>query len=374
MAKELFEKIEASFLASKNDASTLQHSPKILDKLGRDLHNLKNHPVEIIKRLIYQSFDGFERFDGLSPVVTVESNFDHLLIPPDHPARSKSDTYYINDKQVLRTHTSAHQAELLKKGHRSFLVTGDVYRKDEINRSHYPVFHQMEGLSLVEPGQDPVQELKSSIVRVIDRLFPDCRYRFNDDYFPFTDPSFEVEIEFNGEWLEVLGCGVVQQQILINCGHDSTTRAWAFGLGLERLAMILFGIPDIRFFWSRDAKFLDQFQSGRIVKFQPYSLLDPISQDISFWIPTEQMDGETWIRGNDFYQICRETAGDLIVDLTCYDAFFHPKRQCHSKTFKITYQPPDTELNDPGRFRSLVLEYQNRIREQVTESLGVTLR
>jgi phenylalanyl-tRNA synthetase alpha chain len=124
--------------------------PSIEAKIGRNLHNKKNHPIEIIKRKIYEYFnelDGYDfaKFDDLPPYVNVSDNFDKLLIPKDHPARSRSDTYYINKDTVLRTQTSAHQNELLAQGHQNFLVTGDVYRKDEIDKSHYPVFHQMEG-------------------------------------------------------------------------------------------------------------------------------------------------------------------------------------------------------------------------------------
>jgi len=212
-----------------------------------------------------------------------------------------------------------------------------------------------------------------TIAKIIDHLFPNCKYRLNGDYFPFTDPSFEVEIEYNGKWLEVLGCGVIQRQILENCGYDNTTSGWAFGLGLERLAMILFEIPDIRLFWSTDPKFVDQFAGGGIVKFKPFSLLDPIFQDISFWIPCDQMNAEHWIKTNDFYQLCREVAGDFIIDINCYDTFYHAKKSCHSKTFRLTFQPSNSEM-DPAKFRDMVLEYQNKIRSETLNSLGVILR
>ncbi len=119
----------------------------ISSKIGRNLHNTKNHPIEIIKRKIYDFFGNhFKKFDDLSPIVNIEDNFDNLLIAKDHPARSLSDTYYKDENHVLRTQTSAHQTPLLKSGERQFLVTGDVYRKDDIDATHYPVFHQMEGL------------------------------------------------------------------------------------------------------------------------------------------------------------------------------------------------------------------------------------
>ena len=115
----------------------------IEEKIGKNLHKQHNHPIEIVKKKILDYFKSledykFDIFEDLLPFVSVEDNFDKLLIPKDHVARSKSDTYYINESTVLRTHTSAHQNELLAKGYKSFLVIGDVYRKDEINMTHYP--------------------------------------------------------------------------------------------------------------------------------------------------------------------------------------------------------------------------------------------
>ena len=254
----------------------------IFDKIGRDLHNKKDNPIEIIKNMIYSipEFRTFAKFDNLSPLVHIKNNFDNLLIPPDHPARAMSDTYYINHNMVLRTQTSAHQYPLLARTHTHFLVTGDVYRKDQVNSTHYPVFHQMEGVCLTD---NPEVELKKLLVKIVDTLFPGYEYRINDDYFPFTHPSYEVEVYYNDDWLEILGCGVIQQKILDSTGHKGRP-GWAFGLGLDRLAMILFNIPDIRYMWLEDKLFLDQFSNGTITPFIPYSTISPVTRDISFWI------------------------------------------------------------------------------------------
>merc|ERR1712078_400244 len=131
----------------------------------------------------------------------------------EHPGRSKSDTYYLTDTELLRTHTSAHQSQHLRQGHEAFLCTGDVYRRDEIDASHFPAFHQMEGLNKY----------------VFDD--PDLQTRWRDDYFPFTEPSFELDVFYQDEWLEVLGCGVIHADVLDRCGLASR-RGWAFGLGL----------------------------------------------------------------------------------------------------------------------------------------------
>ena len=148
--------------------------------------------VKIIKDKIYEYFgESFEKFDSFEPKVNVVENFDKLLIQKEHPARSLSDTYYFDENTCLRTHTSAHQNELLSKGCEKFLVTGDVYRKDEIDSSHYPVFHQMEGVCIVEDNENVQEEFKNKLIGLVDYLFPGCEYRFNDDYFPFTETSLD---------------------------------------------------------------------------------------------------------------------------------------------------------------------------------------
>jgi phenylalanyl-tRNA synthetase alpha chain len=173
-----------------------------------------------------RNVEAFQVFDSLSPVVSTENNFDDLLIPHDHVSRKASDTYYLDDRTVLRTHTSAHQSTLIRQGLQAFLVTGDVYRRDEIDASHYPVFHQMEGVRVFAnsevsnsiPREEAVKiveaDLKEVLGEMARHLFGNVQMRWIDAYFPFTDPSFELEIFFNGDWLEVLGCGVVQQDII----------------------------------------------------------------------------------------------------------------------------------------------------------------
>ena len=192
---------------------TINIPDSILTKVERKLHLNPNHPICIIKEHIYKYFDSlsdynFKEYDDLSPYTDTTDNFDRLLIPKDHSSRSKSDTYYVTEYIVLRTHTSAHQNELFSKGITQFLVTGDVYRKDEIDRYHYPVFHQMEGVSIVPSDKNPSTELKKILSGLTTYLFPNHAYRFNNDYFPFIEPSFEIEVEYKKDvWIEILGCG-----------------------------------------------------------------------------------------------------------------------------------------------------------------------
>lgn len=340
-------------------------TPGISEKIGKNLHNQKNHPIEIIKRKIYDYFgNDFEKFDTFKPVVNVKNNFDDLRIGKDHPSRKPSDTYYIDENNVLRTHTSAHQTDLLKQGYKKFLVTGDVYRKDQIDATHFPVFHQMEGVCVFDTeitDEDIQNDLKKTLGGLIEVLFPGCEYRFNSDFFPFTEPSFEVEVLFNGKWMEVLGCGVVHKEIMENCGIGFR-KAWAFGLGLERLAMVLFNITDIRYFWSGDQRFIKQFETGEIVEFKPYSKYPCCILDLSFWISDKYND-------NEFYGIVREVGGDVVEEIKFFDEFTHPKTNKISKAFTIIYRS-----NDRGLTTEEAEEIQKSIKEVAIKELGVEIR
>jgi phenylalanyl-tRNA synthetase alpha chain len=304
----------------------------IKNKIDRKLHNLDNHPISIIKNHIYKYFDKFMKYDNLDPVVTVENNFDLLLINKSHPSRSKSDTYYVNENEVLRTHTSSHQNDLLSSGQTSFLVTGDVYRKDEIDRCHYPIFHQMEGVCI---STNPKSELIETLTGLVKYLFPNREFRVSDDYFPFTEPSFEIEVDFDGKWIEILGCGVVHTHIM-NHNNLSDKKAWAFGLGLDRLAMILFNIPDIRYLWSTDKNFLSQFKENCLTQFVPYSNLETTTRDISFWIPGNS--SKLWTDENHFYEILREIS-ELICNVECCDTYDDTKKDRYSKCYRINFSP-----------------------------------
>jgi phenylalanyl-tRNA synthetase alpha chain len=359
----------------------------IKEKIGKNLHLQEGHPLNLIKQKIEgyfantfdsSGFDCFRFFDSFDPCVSTKANFDDLLIPEGHPSRAPTDTFYPNPGTVLRTHTSAHQTQLLKEGKRYFLVTGDVYRKDTVDATHYPVFHQVEGVWVPPDDFWPKTQtwqqcdtnlaaqkhLQSTLEGLAHHLFGDIECRWSDDYFPFTDPSWELEILFNGEWLEVLGCGLIQNQILTNCGMGKAT-GWAFGLGLERLAMILYKISDIRLFWSEDARFLDQFKDKSPedeITFVSYSKYPPVYKDISFWThpgPYHQ---------NDLHQIIREVAGDLVEEVKLIDEFTHPKHGKTNHTYRITYRSMD---------RSLTNEEINALQEQVrtkVEQLPVELR
>lgn len=368
-------------------------TPTIAARVGTNLHLQPKHPLNTIKNIIeeywksYEANAPFEAHDDLSPVVPTNLNFDSLLIPPDHVSRSKSDTYYLRDEVVLRTHTSAHQTTLLRSGVDRFMVTGDVYRRDEIDSSHYPVFHQMEGVrmftdeELREAGLSKTEssevelvkfaeaDLKAGLEGMARALFGNVEMRWVDEYFPFTDPSYELEILFEGEWMEVLGCGVVHRNIVQDVGRGRQP-GWAFGLGLERLAMVLFDIPDIRLFWSQDERFHSQFESGKIVKFTPYSKYPPCFKDISFWCSGADIKPtDSSFHPNDLYEVVRDVGGDLVEKVELIDDFIHPKTGRISNCFRISYRSMDRSLTNEE-----IDALQEKVRELTVDKLGVELR
>ncbi|KAL9010356.1 MAG: hypothetical protein Q9180_009303, partial [Flavoplaca navasiana] len=255
--------------------------------------------ISLTRKLIESRFPSptYKHHNDLSPVVTVAQNFDSLGFPADHPGRNRSDTYYINKDTVLRTHTSAHEADIFRQNaSEGYTISADVYRRDAVDRSHYPVFHQMEGARMwdrrkvpggniakavrddlakmpkhdlevedpnptIHPERNPLQaehhsqeeveavaaHLKRSLEGVVVELFskakqaaaaanaPDplnqeepLRVRWVEAYFPFTSPSWELEVFWQGDWLEILGCGVTKQDLYINAGIPNHI-GWAFG-------------------------------------------------------------------------------------------------------------------------------------------------
>lgn len=329
---------------------------KIIKSMERRLHVDEDHPVCIIKQLIYRHFPSFSKFDQFSPIVSVEDNFDKLLVPFDHPSRNPSDTFYLQNNRVMRTHMTAHQCHLLSKGYSSFLVTGDVYRRDSIDRFHYPVFHQMDGVNLCSK---PQLILEQTVICIIKDLFPDCEYRQTETYFPFTHPSFEYEVKFRGEWLEVLGCGIIKNEIIKNCGLDGE-EGWAFGIGLDRLAMVLFEIPDIRLLWSEDERFTSQFKRGRINKFVPFSNQPSCYKDISFWISDKFTETK-------FCELIREIAGDVVENVICIDRFTRDDER--SFCYRINYRSIDRTLTNEE-----IDVIQEKIRKAVVDDLNVVIR
>ena len=191
--------------------------------------------------------------------------FEALNCPKDHPARDMQDTLYLTEDMgsLLRTHTSAVQIHQMEKRKPPFRIVapGRVYRRDDLDATHSMIFHQVEILAVEERGNLHIGHLKGTVEHFLKNMFgPDIQVRFRGSYFPFTEPSMEVDVLFKGKWLEVLGCGMVDPNVLEMAGIDPNKYAgFAAGFGAERFAMVIHGITDIREFYQSDTRFLDQF-------------------------------------------------------------------------------------------------------------------
>lgn len=245
-------RINAKIVAEKLDVT--------LPGRGKDSGGL--HPItqtlERIESLFTQM--GFEVAEG--PEVEDDfHNFEALNIPAHHPARAMHDTFYFDENTLLRTHTSSVQIRFMqeRKPPLRFIAPGRVYRCDS-DITHTPMFHQVEGLMIDEDIN--FSQLKGLIIDFLEHFFEkNLEIRFRPSYFPFTEPSAEVDIMGENGWLEVLGCGMVHPKVLANVGVDSNKyTGLAFGMGVERLAMLRHGIDDLRIFFENDLRFLEQFR------------------------------------------------------------------------------------------------------------------
>ena len=301
------DEIYRSFLGKKGEVNILlkslgslpkekrKEAGKILNQLKSTLDTMYTEKTESISdqfnqdRLSQEKIDitlpGFENFKGSVHPVTqtindicnffermgfdIESgpeaeieyyNFEALNVPEDHPAKDMHDTFYLNNKGLLRTHTSPVQIRTMEKAkapHR-IICPGKVYRKDS-DLTHTPMFHQIEGL-VVEEGAS-FSQLKGLLNDFLEDFFgKEIELRFRPSYFPFTEPSAEADIRWKKNWLEVLGCGMVHPNVLKGVGVDTKKYSgFAFGLGVERMAMLKYDIPDLRAFFDNDIRFLKQF-------------------------------------------------------------------------------------------------------------------
>lgn len=423
-------------------------SSSISAAVGRQLHLQKDHPISITRQIIESKFPSptFKYHNNYSPVVTTYQNFDSLGFPEDHPGRSKTDTYYLNKKTVLRTHTSAHESEIFRANESDgYLISADVYRRDAIDRSHYPVFHQMEGARMWDrskvpngditkaiyedlaklpthdmkvddpnptfhPERNPLQtghhsaeeaeaiaaHLKRSLELMVVEIFSRARtaaasanietsaeplqVRWIEAYFPWTSPSWELEIFWQGDWLEVLGTGVVKQTLLNDSGVSEQS-GWAFGIGLERIAMLLFEIPDIRLFWSTDSRFLGQFEGvsedlTKMKRYIPFSKYPSCYKDVAFWLRSSSSSAGGGIRANsqdfhenDVMEIVRDIGGNTVEDVSMVDEFTHPKTGRKSLCYRINYRSLERTLTNKE-----VDLCHDRVREALAGKLGVELR
>lgn len=319
-----------------------------------DLSSTKDSPIyELVQRII--AIPRFKDFDvvRVPEIVSVDVSFDLFNFPSDHPARKKSDTYFVDDDHVLRTHTTVmwyywlglpEIKEKIKKGMSiGSLGYGKVYRKDEIDRFHMPVFHQIDGWYLCPKSEKVIglDDLKEVLVEIARAVFGQkVQYRFNVDSFPYTDPSVEMEIERNGKWVEILGCGVVRGVVLKNLGVDPDVyNGWAFGLGVERLAIASMDLPDIRLLWSKDERVKRQLKLGQ--KYKEVSKYPSITRDISFVV------GKDFVP-NDYFDLIWDIAGrDLVEEVKLIDKYEDAEKFGEDKisfTYRIIYRSNERTL------------------------------
>ncbi len=240
-------------------------------------HQGKIHPISQTIFSVIEIFGNLNFSVETGPDIETDfNNFSALNIPAHHPAREMQDTFYVKDKEkesnVLRTHTSPVQVRTMlnTKPPIKIIVPGRTYRSDS-DLTHTPMFHQVEGL--VVDKHSTMVDLKSTLVTFLKEYFEikDLKYRFRPSYFPFTEPSAEMDVAYikknnvitigeGDEWLEILGCGMVNPKVLENCNIDSTIyQGFAFGMGIERLSMLKYGIPDLRSFFDINYKWLEHY-------------------------------------------------------------------------------------------------------------------
>ena len=280
LANEIRQRLEKEIDERKSAIMAAVEERKLAEEVidvtmpGKKNDEGKLHPLTQVKNELAEIFMGmgFSIADG--PEVEYDYyNFEALNIPKNHPARDEQDTFYIADNIVLRTQTSGMQVRVMEKTKPPIriIAPGKVYRSDTQDATHSPVFHQIEGL--VVDKNITMADLKGTLEMFVKKLYGDqTRVRFRPHHFPFTEPSAEMDYScFNcggkgcsvckGEgWIEILGCGMVHPKVLANCGIDPEEyTGFAFGIGLERIAMGKYSINDLRLFFENDMRFLEQF-------------------------------------------------------------------------------------------------------------------
>lgn len=318
-----------------------------------DLSRREDGPIrELVNNIVgLEQFKDFDIID-IPEIVPASASFDLFNFPPEHPARSKSDTYYVDEENILRTHTTVmwyyyfQQPEIRTKiadnKPLGVLSYGKVYRKDEIDRNHMNIFHQMDGLYLHPTSEGTItqDDLKEVLANVVKAAFgPDIKYRFNDDTFPYTHSSLEMEVDKDGQWVEVLGAGLVNPEVLKRLDVDPEQyNGWAFGFGLERLAIIGMELPDIRLLWSEDERVKKQLHLGQ--KFEAVSKYPPIIRDISFIV-------KNTFEPNNYFDLIRDIGGDLVEEVQLMDKYENAEKfgaDRVSYTYRVLYRSPDRTL------------------------------
>jgi phenylalanyl-tRNA synthetase alpha chain len=242
-----------------------------------------------------------------------------------------------------------------------------VYRKDEIDRKHMNVFHQIDGWYLVPKKEKVItaEDLEQVLIQMAKAVFgEDIPYRVNVDNFPYTDPSREMEIQKNGQWIEILGSGVVKGSVLKNFGVDPDEwNGWAFGSGLERLAIVSMELPDIRLLWSNDERVKRQLKLGNV--FKEVSKYPPITRDISFVVSSDFIP-------NNYFDLIRDIGGDLVEEVQLMDKYENAEKFGPGKlsyTYRIVYRSNERTLETAE-----IDPLQNKIYEETKKQFRAEVR
>ncbi len=337
-------------LESRTDAEALRMKrylamPDLARTPGSPLH-------EIVERVQgVPSLAGLDVIE-IPEIVPSAITFDLFDFPADHVARSTSDTYYADEKNILRTHNTVSwyyyfnhddiKERAARGEHLGALCFGKVYRKDEIDRRHMNVFHQIDGWKLIPntEGMLPLDELKRVLSEIVETVFgKETEYRFLDDTFPYTDPSTQIEVKVKGEWVEILGAGMIKPSVLAKMGIEGYN-GWAFGFGLERLAILSMELPDIRLLWSDDERVKKQLVLGQT--FKEVSKYPPIVRDISFIV-------ENTFQPNNYFDLVRDVIGDMAEEMALIDEYENAAKFGEGKksyAYRITYRSLDHTMTD----------------------------
>ena len=315
-----------------------------------DLSRTEGSPVkEVVDRASQvPSLQGFDVIE-IPEIISTHILFDLFNMPAGHPARGKSDTYYVDEEHVLRTHDTVFwyyylnhpdiKERIARKETLGVICYGKVYRKDEIDRRHMNVFHQIGGLYIGPDEKVTItpDDLKTALSQVGTSIFGQTEFRFYEHNFPYTDPSFEMEANLNGQWVEMVGSGMARKSVLANFGLTGY-HGWAFGFGLERLAMASMNLPDMRLLWSVDPRVTKQLKLGQ--QFVEVSKFPPITRDISFIVDSS-------FAPNDYFDLIRDIGGDLVEQVELLDKYENPEKFGEGKvsyTYRVVYRSPERTL------------------------------
>ena len=268
LANEVKEALQSNLETQRNTLETAKFKAQLaaetldvtMPGVARSLGRL--HPLNSTVDRVLDIFVGLGYQVSTGPHVETDYyNFEALNIPPDHPARDMQDTFFLSDNILMRTHTSPVQIRYMETHEPPIRIVapGRVYRRDTVDATHSAVFHQVEILA-VDKGLT-FADLKGTIKEFLTQMFgEELPVKFRASYFPFTEPSAEVDVQWKGKWLEVMGCGMVDPNVLKAVGYDPEVyTGFAAGLGIERFAMVLHQIDDIRRLYNSDMRFLSQF-------------------------------------------------------------------------------------------------------------------